>query len=61
MDNPNQNIGPLFITWYAARFGLSGLPATMLFGLVVIAWLFATLPTSISEGMRSLGFLGAIR
>jgi FSR family fosmidomycin resistance protein-like MFS transporter len=54
-------IGPLFITWYAARFGLSGLPATMLLGLIVIAWLYATLPTPISEGMRHLGFLGAIR
>lgn len=61
MDNPIQNIGPLFITWYAARFGLSGLPATMIFGLVVIALLFATLPTPISEGMRNLGFMGAIR
>ena len=54
-------IGPLFITWYAARFGLSGLPATMILGLVVIAWLYVTLPTPISEGMRHLGFLGAIR
>ncbi len=54
-------IGPLFITWYAARYGLSGLPATMVMGLAVIAWLFMTLPTPVSEGMRHLGFLGAVR
>ncbi len=54
-------IGPLFITWYAARYGLAGLPATMLLGLAVFVWIFFTLPMPVSEGMRRQGFLGAIR
>ena len=28
-------IGPIFITWYAARFGLGAVPLTMVFGLAV--------------------------
>lgn len=54
-------VGPLFITWYAAQYGLAALPATMAFGLAVIAYLYFTVPVPQSEGMRHLGFFGAIR
>ncbi len=54
-------IGPLFITWYATRFGLSAMPYTMLIGLVSAIYLFAVVPVPQSEGMRSLGFIGSIR
>ena len=54
-------IGPLFITWYASRFGLEAMPYTMLMGLTVTVYLFAVVPAPRSEGMRSMGFWGSIR
>lgn len=54
-------IGPLFITWYAARYGLSALPVTMVLGLSVLVYLFFAVPKPQSEGMRHLGFFGAVR
>ncbi|WP_373500812.1 MFS transporter [Desulfococcus sp.] len=54
-------VGPLFITWYAVRYGLSALPATMVFGLAVLVYLFFAVPRPQSEGMRHLGFFGAVR
>lgn len=37
-------VGPLFITWYAARFGRHALPATMALGIMVAVYLYLTLP-----------------
>jgi MFS transporter, FSR family, fosmidomycin resistance protein len=54
-------LGPLFITWYAARFGLSAVPATMLLGLAVVGCLYLTVPAPVSEGLRHLGFWGSVK
>ncbi len=54
-------LGPLFITWYATRFGLSALPFTMILGLSMMLYLFTVVPSPQSEGMRALGFLGSIK
>lgn len=54
-------IGPLFITWYAARYGLEALPLTMVLGLVVVVYLYVVVPAPKGEGLRHLGFFGAIR
>jgi MFS transporter, FSR family, fosmidomycin resistance protein len=54
-------LGPLFITWYADRFGLSALPLTAVLGLVVICYLYLIVPVPQSEGLRRLGFLGSVR
>ncbi len=54
-------VGPLFITWYAAQYGLAALPATMALGLMVFVYLYFTVPQPESEGMRHLGFVGAVR
>ncbi len=54
-------VGPLFITWYAARFGLDALPFTMIFGLIVFVWIYMILPCPAGEGLRNLGFIGSIR
>ena len=54
-------IGPLFITWYATRFGLESMPYTMTMGLMAAVYLFAVVPVPQSEGMRSMGFVGSIR
>ena len=54
-------VGPVFITWYAATFGLEALPATMLIGLVVLCYLYYAVPTPVSEGFKDLGFVGSLR
>jgi len=54
-------LGPLFITWYAARFGLSALPVTMIMGLTVTFYLYIAVPTPQSEGLRHLGFVKSVR
>jgi MFS transporter, FSR family, fosmidomycin resistance protein len=54
-------VGPLFITWYAGRFGLNVLPFTMAFGILVACYLYRVVPVPQSEGLRRLGFLGAVK
>ncbi len=54
-------LGPLFITWYASRFGLEAMPLTMVLGLMAIGYLFVVVPAPQSEGMGALGFLGSIK
>jgi MFS transporter, FSR family, fosmidomycin resistance protein len=54
-------LGPLFITWYAGRFGLNALPLTVVFGLGVAWYLYLIVPVPQSEGLRRLGFLGSVR
>jgi FSR family fosmidomycin resistance protein-like MFS transporter len=54
-------VGPLFITWYAARYGLSALPATMVLGIMVTIYLYLTLPAPPNEGLAKNGFIGAIK
>jgi FSR family fosmidomycin resistance protein-like MFS transporter len=54
-------VGPLFITWYASRFGLSSLPFTIVFGLSVAWYLYRIVPVPQSEGLRGLGFLGSVK
>jgi len=54
-------IGPLFITWYADRFGLELLPFTMLFGLCTGIYLYYSVPMPQPEGMKNLGFLKTIK
>ncbi len=54
-------LGPLFITWVVATFGLSAMPATMIIGLLVIGYLLFVIPQPQSEGLKDFGFLGAIK
>jgi MFS transporter, FSR family, fosmidomycin resistance protein len=54
-------IGPVFITWYVARFGLSAMPFTMMIGLVALGYLFHAVPVPISEGFRYHGFWGSLK
>jgi MFS transporter, FSR family, fosmidomycin resistance protein len=54
-------VGPLFVTWYVARYGLTALPATMALGLMVAAYLYKTVPRPQSEGLGHLGFFGSLR
>jgi len=54
-------VGPLFVTWYAARYGLAALPATMILGLLVAVYLYVILPSPPGEGLQGRGFWGAVR
>ncbi len=54
-------LGPLFITWIVATFGLSAMPATMILGLLVIGYLLTVIPQPQTEGLKDFGFLGAIK
>jgi FSR family fosmidomycin resistance protein-like MFS transporter len=54
-------VGPLFITWYAARFGLGAVPLTMVFGLAVALYLYLTLPGPPVAAANPKGFLATVR
>jgi len=54
-------LGPLFITWYAAAFGLEAIPMTMLMGLTVAIFLFFVVPKPQSEGLKDYGFFGTLK
>ena len=54
-------VGPLFITWFVARYGLSAMPATMLIGLTVLIFLYQTVPVPENEGLKYSSFMGSMR
>ena len=54
-------LGPLFITWYVAYFGLTAMPVTMIAGLLVMAFLLRVIPIPQSEGLKRSGFIGALK
>ena len=54
-------LGPLFITWYVASFGLAAMPATMIAGLLVLVYLSRVIPKPQSEGMKRSGFWGTLK
>lgn len=54
-------LGPLFITWYVAVFGLTAMPATMIMGIAVLGYLLTVIPTPQSEGLSRSGFFGALK
>ena len=54
-------VGPLFITWYATRFGLNALPFTVALGLLVVWYLHRVVPVPHSEGLGRMGFWGSLK
>jgi len=54
-------LGPLFITWYAARFGLHALPFTMAFGLITAIYLFMVVPQPQDEGFKGMGLVETLK
>ncbi|MBW1635816.1 MAG: MFS transporter [Deltaproteobacteria bacterium] len=54
-------LGPLFITWYVATFGLTSMPVCMIGGLLVMVFLYRVIPRPQSEGMKRTGFFGALK
>ena len=54
-------IGPLFITWFVALFGLSAMPATMLIGLMALVFLYQVLPVPEVEALNHNGFVESLK
>jgi FSR family fosmidomycin resistance protein-like MFS transporter len=54
-------VGPLFITWYVALFGLSAMPATMLIGLVALIFLYQVVPMPEVETLNYDGFIESLK
>ena len=54
-------IGPIFIAWFVARFGLTAMPFTMLIGLTAWLYIFKTVPLPVSEGYHLQGFWGSLK
>jgi MFS transporter, FSR family, fosmidomycin resistance protein len=54
-------LGPLFITWYVAFFGLTAMPVTTIAGLLVLFYLLTVIPKPQSEGLRRSSFFGALK
>jgi FSR family fosmidomycin resistance protein-like MFS transporter len=54
-------LGPLFITWYVASFGLQAMPLTMVAGLLVLVYLLKVIPPPQSEGLKRSGFFSALK
>jgi len=54
-------LGPVFITWYVARYGLEAMPFTLILGLVAFIFCLKYLPIPVSENLSHLGFIGSIK
>ncbi|MEE9399233.1 MAG: MFS transporter [Dehalococcoidales bacterium] len=54
-------IGPLFITWYVARYGLSTMPVTMLIGLGALIFLYRVLPMPEDQDLKTSGFINSLK
>jgi FSR family fosmidomycin resistance protein-like MFS transporter len=54
-------VGPIFITWYVARFGLRSMPATMAIGLLIWVYFYWVIPKPQGDGMAQYGFLETLR
>jgi len=54
-------VGPVFISWLVASYGLEATPYSLFIGLAVMAYLFATVPLPREEGLRQFGLLGSLR
>jgi len=54
-------LGPLFITWFVAQYGLAAMPATMLIGLSVLVFLYRVIPVPEGEGAKYASFFSSIR
>ncbi|MBF0468541.1 MAG: MFS transporter [Desulfamplus sp.] len=54
-------VGPVFISWYVASFGLERMPLTMFIGLASFLFCLAYIPMPISEGFKNTGFIGSLK
>jgi len=55
------SVGPLFITWFVAQYGLSAMPATMLIGLGALIYLYRVIPTPEDQELKTSGFINSLK
>ena len=54
-------VGPIFITFYVARFGIRAMPLTMAIGLAIWIYFCWVIPKPQGDGMAQYGFLETLR
>ena len=54
-------VGPLFITWFVATYGLHMTPVTIIPGLVLMAVLFIIVPLPEGEQLKNKTFIGSLQ
>jgi MFS transporter, FSR family, fosmidomycin resistance protein len=54
-------VGPVFITWYVARYGLGAMPATMAIGLLIWVYFYLVIPKPQGDGLAQYGFVETLR
>lgn len=54
-------LSPIFIAFFVHYWGLESSPVTMVFGLVLMAFLYKIVPVPTTEGLGNLGFMGSIK
>jgi FSR family fosmidomycin resistance protein-like MFS transporter len=54
-------VGPIFITWYVAGFGLRAMPLTMAIGLAIWIYFYWAIPKPKGDEMARYGFLETLR
>jgi len=54
-------VGPVFITYLVGAYGLGISPFTMIFGLIVMVYLFKTVPIPLGERLKDFGFIGSLK
>jgi FSR family fosmidomycin resistance protein-like MFS transporter len=54
-------LAPIFIAFFVHSWGLESTPMTMVFGLVLVAFLYKIVPLPTAEGLANSGFMGSIK
>ena len=54
-------LGPIFIAFFVHSLGLESSPVTMVFGLLLMAFLYKIVPLPTTEGLANIGFMGSIK
>ena len=54
-------VGPIFITWYVARYGLGAMPLTMILGLLIWIYFYWVIPKPEGDDLAQYGFIETLR
>ncbi len=54
-------VGPIFITWYVARYGLGAMPLTMVLGLLIWIYFYWVIPKPEGDDLAQYGFIETLR
>jgi MFS transporter, FSR family, fosmidomycin resistance protein len=54
-------VGPLFISWLVAKYGLSATPFSMILGFAILGFLYRAVPSPQASTLKSQGFINSIK